>query len=225
MNMRAESEDSLRAVAHDVLHDSEAPPEAGSRSVSWIVPRSQGWLLSGLSGAFFCFGFALGELAGFSVAQGISQLLLTSVFTFVGGALLSYAGFRKLAADGRAHPEPLRVAAAVAGLSLGLCLGLPAGVFARCNVHAQQFFLGERLAHSQCLAPATASPLGTPYVAPSSDPPVRPNGLGLQAGTTGSACHKALVELNSAATDPRRNRSEIPALVSTTINACQLDGS
>jgi peptidoglycan/LPS O-acetylase OafA/YrhL len=81
------------------------------------------------------FGFVLGLTTGLSSASGISTTLLTSLFTFVGGVLLTYSGFRRkkkekeeetprfdLAIIGKA------VTCMVAGILLGLLLGISARV-------------------------------------------------------------------------------------------------
>ena len=83
------------------------------------------------------FGFALGLTTGLSSASGISTTLVTSLFTFVGGALLTYSGFRKKTkAPGKKEEEEKEVprvdlpvvgkalTCVVAGLLVGLLLGI-----------------------------------------------------------------------------------------------------
>jgi hypothetical protein len=185
-----------------------------------LVTRVQARTLLVFAAAFACLGFALGELTGFSAAQGISQSLLTAVFGFVGGVLLSYAGFRRLGDDGRSRLDPSRVAAGVAGLSLGLALGLPAGVYVRCNRSVEAFFLGEPVLHSQCLQPSSAA---APEALQAPATANEPHRFGLQAGQR-SACTKTLQTLNLAFEAPGQDAASLRALVSDMIKSCQLDG-
>ena len=43
----------------------------------------------------FAFGLVLGGATGMSDAEGISTTLVSSLFTFVGGTLLGFAGFHR----------------------------------------------------------------------------------------------------------------------------------
>lgn len=45
--------------------------------------------------AFFWFGFAITYLGGLSAAAGTSTQVITGVFAFVGGSLLTFSGFRR----------------------------------------------------------------------------------------------------------------------------------
>jgi hypothetical protein len=168
--------------------------------------------------AFACFGLALGTLTGLSMASGISQALLTSILTFVAGALLSYVGFQRVGSDGQARLDPFRVAASVTGLSLGMLLGLPTGLYGRCNVRAQSFFVGEALRHSSC-APAIGSETTTS--AATGGGIGRPLGLGLQAKPE-NQCDSAIVELNIAARDPQRSSAALGKRITELLDACQL---
>src|SRR5688500_13369261 len=93
------------------------------------------------------FGFALGFLTGLSTFSGISHSLLSAVFAFVGGVLLSYAGLSRArraravaevattpktdpkAAETEppARPDLRAVGISLASLSLGLLVGLISG--------------------------------------------------------------------------------------------------
>lgn len=212
--MRGEAMRPGPGEAADVVSDSVSSATSGT---SMVVPRGQPRLVVGLGLAFFCLGFALGELTGFSTAQGISQALLTAVFSFVGGVLLSYAGFRRVAEDGRLRLDPQRVSTGVVGLSLGLCIGLPSGVYTRCNRDVQSFFLGERLEHSQCITAGPPAPTGVPATTHVG------TGIGLQSGQR-SVCIKAIQALNLAFDEPKRDAAQLRALASSMVKACDLGG-
>jgi uncharacterized membrane protein YidH (DUF202 family) len=184
---------------------------------SLIVPRRQGGTLAVFAVAFASLGFALGELTGFSTAQGISQALLTAVFAFVGGVVLSYAGFRRLSDDGRMRLDAARVCSAVIGLAVGLAVGLPFGVYARCNRQLESFFLGEQLQHSQCVS--GASSLAVMERRPDEHPPTA-LGVGVQSAAT-AACTRALQAL-SLAFDAPHDAAQLRELLSNTIKTCGL---
>lgn len=80
------------------------------------------------------FGLALGAIAGLSVSA-IAQTLLTSVFTFVGGVLLSFAGFtvadRTSEGTTRTRIDTFRTGIGLAGFSLGLVGGVVGGIYLR----------------------------------------------------------------------------------------------
>jgi hypothetical protein len=91
--------------------------DAGARTgtASW-------WLPVGL----LAFGFMIGTVTGLSKTSGISQALLTGAFTFIGGAFLSYAGFRR----GPREPsvvDTVAVGRALTLFSVGTLLGAVAG--------------------------------------------------------------------------------------------------
>lgn len=149
--------------------ESELPPPSASArpatraSVSPERRRSAAGVFA-LGLAFGAFGFSLGELSGFSVMQGISQIVLSSTVTFVGGVLLSYAGLRRVShgQKRRVLPDPLRVGVALGCLSLGLCTGVPVGVYLRCNKQVQAWFLGESsVSISSCAAAEVTPALST----------------------------------------------------------------
>ncbi len=89
-----------------------------------------------LATGFLAFGFAAGAICGASEHEGISSTLLTSLFTFIGGAVLGFAGFRSRAAPGAELVlSGRRIGAALTAFSLGVLLGVGAGSFARWQVH------------------------------------------------------------------------------------------
>jgi hypothetical protein len=187
---------------------------------SYIAPRATGsrWTTPVLGLSFLAFGFAVGELAGFTVTQGASQLLLTSVFTFASGVLLSYAGFRRIlrASGGAATLDPLRVGAALGCFSMGLAIGTPSGVAARCNRHFQSWIVGETVEHSSCVgasAPVALTPNTTSE---------RISSAGVMANAGADECTKALVVLNDAAGDREPNSARIVKLISEMRTACRL---
>jgi hypothetical protein len=81
----------------------------------------------------FWFGLAVGVSTGLSTSEGVSQVLLSSLFSFVGGALLTYSGFRKKRSDGGPGEEidTRRLGVGLTAFSVGLLLGLYAGIWAR----------------------------------------------------------------------------------------------
>lgn len=97
-------------------------PTGGSLAPLW-------WLGLGL----FLFGFVQGFTTGGSVAEGVSNTLLTSLGTFVGGVLLTYAGFRKVTQKlgVTARLDTRRVGIGLCAFSIGVFLGLCSGVAAR----------------------------------------------------------------------------------------------
>jgi hypothetical protein len=96
------------------------------------------WLGAGL----LAYGLMVGGIAGLSVASGTSSQLLTSVFTFVGGVLLTYGGFARRSGG-------LRRSAVGAGLlcfSLGVLGGAYGGIelrFRKAELFAAQGKGGE----------------------------------------------------------------------------------
>src|SRR6185312_5765550 len=104
-------------------------------------PKLDGGVMS-LATGFLFFGGVLGLICGLSEVAGISQSLLTSMFTFVGGVLLSYVGFRRQASREQTAeaapntpapttPAPLDVDRNAVGLGLTFfSIGIIAGLFA-----------------------------------------------------------------------------------------------
>jgi hypothetical protein len=213
-----------RPSVSDFVRTAVAPPSGMLAIPSEYRPalaapaRSDFGTLTLLGLAFFGFGLALGELTGLSSVDGISQTLLTSFFTFVGGVLLTYAGFRRFTPHGESVLDPRRVALGLSGVSLGLCLGLPAGIYARCNVNVQSFFAGEQLAHSQCLAS-----VAFPLTAKESGSLTREAAIGLHAGHQSPRCQEAIKALNLAAHTPSHSAVDITERVSALIEACELN--
>jgi hypothetical protein len=140
-----EMSDASAARAHDLAAESRAGSLArGVDSHADVI-----WLGLG----FGLFGSVLGAIAGASSVQGISQTLLTSVLTFVGGAFLSYAGFRVRPHAGEAPSvSGVRVGASLAAISLGIWLGAGVGIYARLRFDAAE---RARLGAAQ---PAAAAP-------------------------------------------------------------------
>jgi hypothetical protein len=202
--------------------------------VSLVATREPRGAVGFLGIGFLCFGLALGELTGMSLTPGISQIVLTSVFTFVGGVMLSYAGFRRVVASGgsRAFIDPQRVGVALACFSVGLALGAPAGVYARCNINVQRWLLGEHVPHSQCLQ-SVSSPSPTDKTAPAdkqSESPSNPvksggvgSGVGLMSKPGANECVQAVQRLELAVGEPERDANELRELMSRMIDTCGLD--
>jgi hypothetical protein len=81
-----------------------------------------------LAGGFFLFGFALSWTAGLTQQAGIGATLLSGFFSFVGGAFLSFAGFR---IREKGSIDPARLGACLMAVSCGVIAGGPLAFFAR----------------------------------------------------------------------------------------------
>lgn len=73
------------------------------------------WGSAAMCGGFMLFGFAVGGIAGLSKTP-VAAGLLTSIFGFVGGVLLSFAGFTIV--DTKREGEKSRVNTLYMGLAL-----------------------------------------------------------------------------------------------------------
>jgi hypothetical protein len=173
-----------------------APAPVGGR-------RASAWPAAFLGVGFLFFGFALGDVAGFSIAQGISQTLLSALFTFVGGVLLSFGGFYVAARSGADVASPggtvrqvridaVRTGVGLACFSLGVTVGINTGVLSRCNVHVQRFFLGEDVARSlsQCVGASAAAIAqhDVPTPGPAAAPALP--SASLQSGASATECQE-----------------------------------
>jgi len=114
-------------------HSSAEEPQRSARTAA-AENLSAAWYMGA---GLFLFGMALGGTAGLSDVKGISQTLLSSLFTFAGGVLLSWAGFRRKSGAGGAATESatefdLRtLGISLAGFSLGVMLGSGLGIWLR----------------------------------------------------------------------------------------------
>ena len=79
---------------------------------------------------FLTFGTVLGGITGLSSWSGISNTLLTSLFAFVGGSLLSFAGFVSKK-GGVAYVSGYRLGFCILAFSLGISSGLFIGIVIR----------------------------------------------------------------------------------------------
>lgn len=90
-----------------------------------------------LAGGFLAFGVAAGAITGASSADGISSALLGALFTFVGGTVLGFAGFRRrVGKDKSIELSGVRAGGALGCFSLGVVLGLALGIYARLTYYA-----------------------------------------------------------------------------------------
>lgn len=85
------------------------------------------WLLVGLG----ALGLCVGAIAGLSSHSGISKVLLTSVMTFGGGSLMSYAGFRWRRGVDPPRVDPARVGISMAVFAIMTLVGAGTGIAAR----------------------------------------------------------------------------------------------
>jgi hypothetical protein len=217
---------------------------AGSPLAAVVELARPGWQCqTGFGVAFFCFGGAVGELTGLSVTHGLTQALLTSVFGFVGGVLLTFAGFRRMTEDGRTRLEPAPFLASIVGLSLGLSLAGPTGMYLRCNVQVEEWFLGQKLPSSLCvqgIATHRSSPndkhatetrvdaisrsaesADGKAVSDAATPMALNNGFGLQQGKHDS-CRQELKTLSVAFDESGQDAYALRSLLSKVIKACKL---
>ena len=90
------------------------------------------WGVLAMCAGLMLFGIAVGGVAGLSKTP-VAAGLLTSVFGFVGGVLLSFAGFSVVDAKAgeRARVNTLQMGVALAAFSLGLSGGVLGGILLR----------------------------------------------------------------------------------------------
>lgn len=82
----------------------------------------------------FLFGGVQGWIVGLSTNEGISNTLVTSLFPFVGGVLLTYTGFRVSTSRDSRHGvemDPVRVGNGLTFFSLGLLIAINVAAFVR----------------------------------------------------------------------------------------------
>lgn len=194
--------------------------EAGS-AASFMAPKgalpkgSPRLAVLALALGFLGFGAAIGLITGFSSAQGVSTGLLSAVFSFVGGALLTFTGFRRPSLLGGQVLDPVRFGAALGCLSLGLLLGIVAGVMGRCHVQVQSLLLGQTVTRSQC-----SSAGEPPASAPAPSVRERVGAAGLMAGES-SRCKLAFKALNKGIQQGEASRV-LSERVSEVLQACEL---
>lgn len=87
-------------------------------------------------------GLAAGSICGMAVTSGVAQTLLTGMFTFVGGTILSYSAFAVRRATAKKSDAPavpavidppnvVRVGVGLGTLSVGLIIGAVLGLWFR----------------------------------------------------------------------------------------------
>ena len=103
--------------------------EAPSGTLTLAPERgAAAWLAAGLA----AFGFAVGMTAGLSKAEGTATTLLSALFSFVGGVLLTFGGFVVRGRDGgEVSVSGRRLGSALLGFSVGIVLGTNAGIYMR----------------------------------------------------------------------------------------------
>jgi hypothetical protein len=84
-----------------------------------------------LAVGFLCFGAIVGGVTGASSRDGISNTLVTSLFTFVGGSLLGFGGFVRSVKGDVAYVSGRRIGVGLLTFSVGVGLGLWAGIALR----------------------------------------------------------------------------------------------
>jgi len=187
-----------------------------------------------LATGFFSLGLALGQVAGFSDARGISVTLLSSIFSFVGGSLLTFGGFQLPGTGAKWGLEPVRVGTSLACFSLGILLGTPAGVYERCNRSFQSFLLGSRVEESPCLAPRARSlrpdPSPTPRAASADEAQTAPDQrevaprsrASLQNDDLPSPCAITSSELQASLGDDQLPAEQLRLQLARLLSRCRL---
>jgi hypothetical protein len=123
-------------------------------------------------------GLAAGSICGMTVTGGAAQALLTGLFTFVGGTILSYSAFaaQRVSKKTEAAPPPpnvVRIGAGLAALSMGLVVGAVLGLWFRYHDPLQ-------LAEGIPPGSAASEPKGGAASAPTGGAAAK--GIGLQDG-------------------------------------------
>lgn len=128
--------------------------ESDSKQVATDSSQSR-WLGFGL----LMFGVVNGLTTGLSETAGTAQTLLTSLSAFVGGSLLTFAGFMRPRADGeKPQIDSRRVGIGISCFSIGILLGLFPGMELRKQSEASQKASEELEAPEPPDAPATVMP-------------------------------------------------------------------
>jgi hypothetical protein len=164
------------------------------------MTKGTSWFATGLFG----FGFMLGSISGLSTNAGTSQTLLSALFAFVGGVLLTYAGFRRKRkgdAEGGTDPDLGATGVGLTFFSIGVVLGICAGIIGRVTAYNYE---AARIPRPQPAAGASAS---TTTPAP---PLSLPSGASPQLYSEHTSLCAAVLRRDFAK-DPRVAESEISA--------------
>jgi hypothetical protein len=163
------------------------------------------------------FGAALGLTTALSNVHGISSTLITTLFSFVGGVLLTYAGFRRVV-RGKAGAEAAgdydldQVGRSLRAFSWSLVLAIFVGLVVRDVVGPMVDGLSARtsrwVAGRANAQPVPATDAGSSHgaradasVAQPEQPPPQAHGLQLQAMTTNDC-----TRLRAAVDNTEQNR-------------------
>jgi len=107
------------------LANADTPAESAPATPSGSQPAWPLFL------GFASFGLSIGLVAGLSPVSGISEKLMASLFSFVGGILLTYTGFQLSDKAGKPVISTTRVGGSLCSFSLALCLGIGLGATER----------------------------------------------------------------------------------------------
>jgi hypothetical protein len=147
----------------------------------------------------FGFGTAVGFTTALSRVDGISQTLLTTLFSFVGGVLLTYAGFRRtLKARSGENPNDeydlVQVGAALRSFSWAIVFGIATGLLVReTGARALDRLHGKWFPVTQPPSP-TRTAESPPTIDPQRGPAVAQADVQLHAGEV-EACGRLRAEL------------------------------
>lgn len=98
-------------------------PSVGVAGDTTGAASGAAWFAAGL----FLFGLVVGLTTALSEAPGISKELLTSLFGFVGGGLLTFGGFSLKGKDGSVTIHTRRVGEGLAAFSAGVLIAILVG--------------------------------------------------------------------------------------------------
>jgi hypothetical protein len=132
-------------------------------------------------------GIAAGAICGMTITSGAAQTLLTGLFTFVGGTILSFSAFavRRSRSEKTdppattAPPNVVRIGAGLGALSIGLIIGAVMGLWFRYRdpLSLTPTVSGALSQANSPVAPVAPAPVAPALVAPA---PVVARGVGLQ---------------------------------------------
>ena len=108
------------------------------------------------------FGVLVGLTTGLSVTSGASTSLMTGLFSFVGGVVISYTGFAKTQGDPNAPAKPdlKQVGGALSALSFGVIVGIFGGMWFRYKNPLAWQTSPSNISHSSTSTPSIESIVG-----------------------------------------------------------------
>jgi hypothetical protein len=138
--------EALLKIRTQILEARNANLAASAQHVSqW---KASTWFSLGM----LLFGLSVGCITGLSTVQGISQVLLTGVSSFVGAVLLTYAGFKRASRkEGELDFDLGKVGPAVFCFSIGVLLGAVGAAVFRHQIERTEAALDAQTERSQAI--------------------------------------------------------------------------